>query len=70
MKSWKTTILGILGALALLIPQVVAVLDGDPKTNPDVEQILLALSVGGAGVAARDNDKRSEDMIDSSTPRL
>ena len=60
--SWKTSLLGILASLALLILQAIAILDGDPETQPDVEIILAALGIGGAGVVARDNDVSSQDV--------
>lgn len=59
--SWRTTILGIatlLGALALVAK---ALLDGDPATNPDFNELLAALA--GLGLwAARDNKVTSEDV--------
>lgn len=61
MKSWRTTILGILAALSLLGPQLTAILDDDPTTNPDWSVIFAALGIGGAGVVSRDNGVSSED---------
>lgn len=62
MKSWKTTILGLLGAIALLIPQVIAVLDDDPATQFSLAAVIAALGIGGTGIAARDNNQSSEQV--------
>ncbi len=61
MKSWKTTILGICALLVALGTAGTAILDGDPATSLDWEQIIAALA--GLGLlAARDNSKRSESV--------
>ena len=60
--SWKTTIVSILAALAILAPQALALLDDDPNTKPDWALVFAALGLGGAGTLARDNDKRSEQV--------
>lgn len=62
MNSWKTTILGIIAGLMLLLPQIAAVLDDDPLTNPSYETIIAALSLVGVGVSARDNNQTSEQV--------
>ena len=59
-KSWKTTALGILAAAGILITQAVAVLDNDPDTNFDFNQVSLALGALGLGFFARDNNVTSE----------
>lgn len=61
-KSWKTTTLGIVTGLMILLPQLQAVLDTDPATNPSWEMILAGLGAMGIGVAARDNGKSSQDV--------
>lgn len=60
--SWRTTTLGILGALALLITQGQAFLDDDPETHVQIEAIAAALAVFGIGVQARDNKVKSESV--------
>lgn len=60
MKSFKTTILSVLAAAAIIIPQVLFVFDKDPTTNPDFSLIFAAITAGGAGIAARDNGVSSE----------
>jgi hypothetical protein len=60
MKSWKSTALGIIAGLMIMLPQIGAVLDDDSETNPDYQQILAALSLMGVGIVARDNGVTSE----------
>jgi hypothetical protein len=64
MKSWKTTAAGILIAIAAIATAAGALLDGDPATTVDMELLLTAVMGGLAAaglIAARDNDKTSED---------
>ena len=61
MKSWKTTALGILAGLGILIVQVTAILDGNAETSFEWQQVLAGLGAVGIGWFARDNDKTSED---------
>ncbi len=64
-KSWKTTVCGILGLVALVAYIGIALLDGDPRTNVDLEVIAGALAVAFpslGNVFSRDNDKSSEDV--------
>lgn len=60
MKSWRTTVLGILAGLAILITQAIAALDGDPETVFNLDAVIAALATMGIGVAARDNIVSSE----------
>ena len=60
MQSWRTTILGIIGGLMLLLPQLQAAIDNDPTTNLNYEQVIAAFALLGAGIAARDNKVSSE----------
>jgi len=60
MKSWRTTMLGIVTGVGLLAAQVKAFLDNDPSTVADMTAILAALAVMGFGWAARDNSVSSE----------
>ncbi|MEM9372409.1 MAG: hypothetical protein AAGA55_02095 [Planctomycetota bacterium] len=60
--SWKTTALGIIGGFMLLLPQLSAVLDDDPETNPDWQQVTAAFAMFGIGTVARDGDKSSQDV--------
>ena len=60
MKSWKTTVAGILAALSLLIGEASKAFDDDPRTQPSVELILTGIAALGIGVFARDNNVSSE----------
>jgi len=60
MKSIKTTILSVLAALAIVIPEALTVFDDDPTTNPNFSLIFAAITAAGAGTAARDNNVSSE----------
>lgn len=59
MKSWKTTILGIAALLVAVGSGLTAVLDSDPLTTINWEEVIAALT--GLGLlAARDNSRTSE----------
>jgi hypothetical protein len=60
MSSWKTTATGILSILAVLASAGVALLDGNPTTNPDWAVIAAAVMAGLGLIAARDNGVTSE----------
>ena len=57
--SWKTTVMGVLTLIGAVALAGKSLLDGDPTTNPDFNEILLALA--GLGLwAARDNSVTSK----------
>lgn len=59
MRSWKTTLAGILLVAGAVCTQVYYLLDSDPKTLFDFQVILTALA--GAGfIFARDSNVTSE----------
>ncbi len=61
MKSWKTTLLGILVLIGAFVSGAMATFDSDPTTVIDMGEIIAAIT--GLGLfAARDNDKSSEDV--------
>lgn len=61
-SSWKTTITGLAVLLIAVGTTAKALLDGDPTTNPDFNELLAALA--GLGLwAARDNKVTSEDVL-------
>ena len=59
-KSWRTTALGFIGGLMLLLPEIQAVLDTDPGTNPAYQAIIAALALMGLGINTRDHSVTSE----------
>jgi hypothetical protein len=61
MKSWKTTVLGILAGITVISTQLTALLDNDPSTEFQLGLVLAALGTMGIGLFARDNDKSSEE---------
>lgn len=62
MKSWKTTLIGLISGIMLILPQISTVLDEDPTTNPEYQMILAGLAAMGIGGFARDNNKSSQDI--------
>jgi len=62
MKSWKTTILGIVTGIGLVANELQSLLDADPATEFSLAGIVAGLAAMGIGWFARDNDKRSEDV--------
>jgi len=63
MKSWKTTLCGVLGFVATVITVVAQpLLDGDPATEPMWAVAGTALAACIGLFFARDNDKSSEDV--------
>lgn len=60
IRSWKTTALGIVTALAILATEAKAALDDDPKTVLNWEAVATAAGVLGIGIWARDSDVTSE----------
>ena len=59
-KSWRTTALGVIAALIVLLTQAQAMLDDDPATGINWTAISAALTAVGLGFA-RDNNVTSED---------
>ena len=61
-KSWKTTAAGISAIVAAVAGAAKLMLDADPNTNPDWTALIAAVTAGVGLIAARDNDKSSEDV--------
>ena len=57
VKSWKTTVVSILGASIIVAVQVMNVLDDDPNTVFNWEATQGALVILGVGILAKDGDK-------------
>ena len=62
LKSWKTTILGIISGLLIILPQVQNLLDGDPETVFSETILMTGLALMGLGISAKDGDKSTEDV--------
>ena len=62
-KSWKTTASGISAIIAAVAGAAQLMLDNNPATNPDWTAVIAAVTAGFGLVFARDNDKRSEDVL-------
>lgn len=58
--SWRTTAVGVLGAVLILGHQALALLDEDPATKINPEAVMTALGMLGIGFFARDNSVSSE----------
>ena len=57
--SWKTSTIGYLGLVGALCMALVALLDGDPATKLDKEQLIVAL--GGVGLILAREEKVSSE---------
>lgn len=54
MKNWRTTAVGIITGVGLIIAQLVALLDADPSTVFSIEGFLAGLAALGIGWFAKD----------------
>ena len=62
MKSWKTTVLGIIAGISLILVQLTNLLDDNPETMFQLSQVFAGLAALGIGIFARDNNKTSESV--------
>ncbi len=60
VKSWKTTIVGLMTMITLSWAQIALLLDNDVATNPDWNIVVGAVFAFVLGLLARDNDVDSE----------
>lgn len=60
--SWKTSAAGIGAILVALGSALSAMFDADPVTVPDWGALVAAIIAGIGLLAARDNDKSSEEV--------
>ena len=67
--SWQTKLPAIIAAIALIIGQVGAMLDADPKTVPDVSLIVTQIMLIVALFQARSNTTTSEMVKQSQSKR-
>ena len=58
--SWRTTALGALTILGVLVAAGKTLVDGDPLTNPDWPMVISGCMGGFGLIQARDNKVTSE----------
>lgn len=62
MKSWKTTLAGVLAIVAAAIAMIAnPLLDADPATVPNFVEFLSIAGAGMIGLFARDNNVTSKE---------
>lgn len=59
LKSWKTSLVGLIGALIVWLPQILAIIQGEPVS---VKAIAIGLAILSGGIVAKDGDKSTEDV--------
>jgi hypothetical protein len=69
LRSWKTTVLGFIAGLLVVLPQIVNALDGDPNTIFSWDTFLTGLGLMGLGYFAKDGNKTSE-AVKAKTPAI
>lgn len=60
VRSWKTTLAGIVAAVLILLGEAQSVLDDKPETKINWEAVATAAAVLGIGLFARDSNVSSE----------
>ena len=68
MKSWKTTILGVLTIATAVFGAVMALIDGNPATNPNWETLIAAITAGIGLIAAKDSNVTGGTVANGQTP--
>jgi hypothetical protein len=51
--SFSTSLPGVLGGLALILPELAKLFDGDPKTSPDMEKVTAGCGLMALGWNAK-----------------
>ena len=59
-KSWRTTVFGAGGILAVVVAAASALFDGDPTTNPNWNILIAALMPAIGNLFSRDDKVTSE----------
>lgn len=62
LKSWKTTLVGWLTGITIIVPELIAYLDTNPETIMDLPTLLTGVAIFGIGTLAKDGDKSTEDV--------
>jgi hypothetical protein len=63
VKSWKTTVSGIVAGLAIIFTQVGYLVDNDPATTISIEAIVAAVGVIALGWNSRDKNVSTEEQV-------
>lgn len=58
--SWRTAIIGVATFLCVLGDNLIGLVDGDPGTSFELDEIMAAIGIMLAGFAARDNSVSDE----------
>lgn len=61
LKSYRTTLMGIVAILSAIVSAATPLLDTDPATNPDWTSVSAAIAGGLGLIFARDNKVTSEE---------
>lgn len=56
MKSWKTTVTGIITIIIALGAAAKSLIDGDASTNPDIGALIAAFTAGVGLILAKDSN--------------
>lgn len=56
MKSWKTTVTGIITIIIALGSAAMTLLDGNSATNPDIGALIAAFTAGIGLIMAKDGN--------------
>ena len=56
LRSWKTSSLGILGVIPVILSAIKTLMDGDPATNPDWTVVISAILMAFGLTQAKDHD--------------
>ncbi len=59
--NWKTTVGGIIAAVAVILNEVNLFFDNDAATNPDWNIVVAAVAAIWVALNIRDADKSSQD---------
>ena len=68
-KSWQTTLFGIMAAIAAAIVESPELVDGD-RSIILIAKIVMAVSLGGIGIAARDSGISDEQAKAGIKPKI
>ena len=60
IKSWRTTALGVIGGLIIIMPELRALVDGNEGTVADLDTLASGLLIAFGFGMARDNSVSSE----------